>query len=136
MSLKTIREVTDITGITVNALRYYDAKGVLHPTVRNPDGRKEWLYDDNAVRSAKLVLLLRKIGLSVESIALMIEGADKMNENMLRSRLEELREEREIIDDQILVAGMLLMIDELSSNEVRSDLLDKMFDNYIHTNDK
>ena len=136
MSLKTIREVTDITGITVNALRYYDAKGVLHPTVRNPDGRKEWLYDDNAVRSAKLVLLLRRIGLSVESIALMIEGADKMNENMLRSRLEELREEREIIDDQILVAGMLLMIDELSSNEVRSDLLDKMFDNYIHTNDK
>ena len=28
MSLNTIREVTEITGITVNALRYYDQKGV------------------------------------------------------------------------------------------------------------
>ena len=27
MSLSTIREVTEITGITVNALRYYDSKG-------------------------------------------------------------------------------------------------------------
>ena len=46
MSLNTIREVTEITGITVNALRYYDRKGLLHPTVRNSEGRKEWLYDD------------------------------------------------------------------------------------------
>ena len=29
MSLNTIREVTEITGITVNALRYYDSKGLL-----------------------------------------------------------------------------------------------------------
>ena len=48
MSLNTIREVTEITGITVNALRYYDRKGLLHPTVRNSEGRKEWLYDDEA----------------------------------------------------------------------------------------
>ena len=40
MSLNTIREVTEITGITVNALRYYDQKGVLHPTICNPEGRK------------------------------------------------------------------------------------------------
>ena len=39
MSLNTIREVTEITGITVNALRYYDNKGLLHPTVRNQEGK-------------------------------------------------------------------------------------------------
>ena len=66
MSLKTIREVTEITGITVNVLRYYDRKGVLHPTVRNSEGRKEWLYDDEGVRKAKRIVLLRKIGLAVK----------------------------------------------------------------------
>ncbi len=129
MSLSTIREVTEITGITVNALRYYDSKGLLHPTVRNSEGRKEWLYDDEAVRRAKRILLLRKIGIPVESIAKVMEKADKMDEVILRSRLEELREERQFLDEQISLAGMLLLLDEISSDaKVKEDLLDKMFE--------
>jgi len=129
MLLNTIREVTEITGITVNALRYYDSKGLLSPTVRNPDGRKEWLYDDEAVRRAKRILLLRRIGIPVESISLVIGSAERMDDAMLRARLEELREERKIIDEQISVASMLLLLDELSSDaEVKDDLLDKMFE--------
>jgi len=129
MSLNTIREVTEITGITVNALRYYDSKGLLHPTVRNSEGRKEWLYDDEAVRRAKRILLLRKIGIPVESIAIVIEKAEKMDEVILRSRLEELREERQFLDEQISLAGMLLLLDEISSDaEVKEELLDKMFE--------
>ena len=129
MSLNTIREVTEITGITVNALRYYDRKGLLHPTVRNSEGRKEWLYDDEAVRRAKRILLLRRIGIPVESIAIVIEKADKMDEVILRSRLEELREERQFLDEQISLAGMLLLLDEISSDaEVKEELLDKMFE--------
>ena len=129
MSLSTIREVTEITGITVNALRYYDSKGLLHPTVRNSEGRKEWLYDDEAVRRAKRILLLRRIGIPVESIAIVIEKADKMDEVILRSRLEELREERQLLDEQISLAGMLLLLDEISSDaEVKEDLLDKIFE--------
>ena len=129
MSLNTIREVTEITGITVNALRYYDRKGLLHPTVRNSEGRKEWLYDDEAVRRAKRILLLRRIGIPVENIALVIDKVDKMDENMLSSRLEELREERQLLDEQISLAGMFLLLDEISSDaEVKGELLDRMFE--------
>ena len=129
MSLNTIREVTEITGITVNALRYYDRKGLLHPTVRNSEGRKEWLYDDEAVRRAKRILLLRRIGIPVESIIYVIEKVDEMDEVILRTRLEELREERKLLDEQISAAGMLLLLDELTSDaEIRDDLLDKMFE--------
>ena len=129
MSLNTIREVTEITGITVNALRYYDRKVLLHPTVRNSEGRKEWLYDDEAVRRAKKIVLLRRIRIPVESIVLVIEKVDKMDEVILRSRLEELREERQLLDEQISLAGMLLLLDEISPDaEVREDLLDRMFE--------
>lgn len=129
MSLKSIREVTEITGITVNALRYYDSKGVLHPTVRNPEGRKEWLYDDEAVQRAKRILLLRSIGVPVESIDLVLEKVDKMDERTLGSRLEELLEEREAINEQITVANMLLLIDDVSIDaEVRDKLLDRLFE--------
>ena len=129
MSLKTIREVIEITGITVNALRYYDHKGVLHPTVRNSEGRREWLYDDEAVRRAKRILLLRRIGIPVESIDTMLDRVDRMDETVLKSRLEELQEERKAIDEQISVASMLLLLDQLSADEeVKDDLLDKMFE--------
>ena len=129
MSLNTIREVTEITGITVNALRYYDSKGLLSPTVRNPEGRKEWLYDDEAVRRAKRILLLRVIGIPVENIAHVLEKADRMDEEMLRKQLEELRAERKEIDRQISAAGMLLLLEEMSPDaEVRDELLDRMFE--------
>ena len=59
----------------------------------------------------------------------MIEKADKMDEVILRSRLEELREERQFLDEQISLAGMLLLLDEISSDaEVKENLLDKMFE--------
>ena len=129
MSLNTIREVTEKTGITVNALRYYDRKGLLHPTVRNSEGRKEWLYDDEAVRRAKRILLLRRIGIPVDSIIYVIEKVKEMDEVILRNRLEELREERKLLDEQISLAGMLLLLDELTSDaEIRNDLRDKMFE--------
>ena len=129
MSLNTIREVIEITGITVNALRYYDSKGLLHPTVRNPGGRKEWLYDDEAVRRAKKILLLRRIGIPVESIAFVLEKVDRMDESLLKTRLDELREKRKAIDEQISVASMLLLLDQLSADaEVKDDLLDRMFE--------
>lgn len=130
MSLITIREVTEITGITANALRYYDSKGVLHPTIRNSEGRKEWLYDDEAVRRAKKILILRSIGVPVENITLVLEKEDGMDESMLNSRLEELLAEREAIDKQISVASMLLLLDDMSPDaDVRDDMLDKMFEN-------
>ncbi len=129
MSLNTIKQVTEVTGITVNALRYYDSKGLLHPTIRNSEGRKEWLYDDAAVRKAKRILLLRSIGISVESIALVLESMDKMDEKLIKARLEELLAMREELDEQITVAGMLLLLDDMSQDaDVKNELLDKMFE--------
>ena len=129
MSLNTIREVTKITGITANALRYYDSKGILHPTVRNTEGRKEWLYDDEAVRRAKRILLLRRIGIPVESIASALDESGGIDETMLRSRLEELREARTAIDEQISVASVMLLLEDVSTDEaVKDELLDKLFE--------
>lgn len=129
MSLNTIREVTKITGITANALRYYDTKGILHPTVRNTEGRKEWLYDDEAVRRAKRILLLRRIGIPVESIASTLDKEGRLDDAVLRSRIEELREERRAIDEQISVASVMLLLEDVSTDEaVKDELLDKLFE--------
>ena len=65
MSYKTIREVTSITGATESALRYYDEKALVCPTVKKSDGRREWLYDAAAISDiSKIIgsLLLISVG--------------------------------------------------------------------------
>ena len=61
MSYKTIRDLAAQTGVTESALRYYDEKRLLQPTVKSQTGRREWLYDDEAVRKLKHILLLKRI---------------------------------------------------------------------------
>ena len=65
--------------------------------------------------------------------AAVLDKADRMDKNLLKSRLEELREERKEIDEQISVASMLLLLDQLSADdEVKDDLLDQMFERICH----
>jgi hypothetical protein len=69
------------------------------------------------------------IGIPVESIAFVLEKVDSMDESLLKIRLDELREKRKAIDEQISVASMLLLLDQLSADsEVKDDLLDRMFE--------
>ena len=66
MSLWTMKEVTRLTGVTENALRYYNAKNVLPPTVQEKTGRRQWFYDDEAIEALKKLLLLKYLDVSVE----------------------------------------------------------------------
>lgn len=82
MSYKTIRDLAAQTGVTESALRYYDEKRLLQPTVKSQTGRREWLYDDEAVRKLKHILLLKRIGLSVEDYSSMVDKYSKFEEKI------------------------------------------------------
>ena len=74
MSYKTIKNVTELTGITEGALRYYDEKDVIRPTIKKATGRREWLYDDAAIKKLCLVKLLTFIGVPVKNAGLMLKN--------------------------------------------------------------
>ena len=108
MSLKTMKEVTRLTSITENALRYYNAKGILSPTVREETGRKQWLYDDVAVIKLKKLYLLRSIGVSLDDIKIAISQEDQLLRIIMDS-LDELRKEQDELDLKIFIVQILLM---------------------------
>ena len=110
MSLWNMREVTRITGATESALRYYNAKGVLSPTVREETGRRQWLYDDEAVGKLKRLFLLKYIGVSIEEAGAAIGDEDVFRRTIMRS-LEELKKERDKLDLQIFIAQTLAVSD-------------------------
>ena len=106
MSLWTMKEVTKKIGITENALRYYNAKGVISPTVQENTGRRQWLYDDEAIWKMKKLLLLKYIGVPIEQIGVAIKDDEDYWRTIMQS-LEEMKKERDRLDQKIFVAKTL-----------------------------
>lgn len=106
MTLWTMKEVTKKTGVTENALRYYNAKGVLPPTVQEHTGRRQWFYDEIAVQKLKKLILLKYLGVSIEESGYAIDDDEKYRRIVMES-LEELRKEREKLNHKIFIAETL-----------------------------
>ena len=110
MSLWSMKEVTRITGATESALRYYNAKDVLSPTVREETGRRQWLYDDEAIGKLRKLFLLKYIGVSIEEAGAAIRDEEVFRRAIMRS-LQELKKEREKLELQIFIAQTLAVSD-------------------------
>lgn len=125
MSLWSMKEVTRITGATESALRYYNAKGVLSPTVQEETGRRQWLYDDEAVGKLKRLFLLKYIGVSIEEAGVAISDVNVFRRTIMRS-LEELKKERDKLDLQIFIAQTLAVSDGMDLLVTDDELDDDM----------
>ena len=130
MPYKTIKEVCMLTGVTESALRYYDEKGVLSPTMKNTSGRREWLYDSESIRQLKLIMLYRRAGLSIDDIRNMCEGDAEARRQLLDSRYAELRTERDRLENRLIITGILALIEKMTDDGEREtakqQLLDKL----------
>jgi DNA-binding transcriptional MerR regulator len=61
----TIGELSSRTGVATSALRYYEELGLM-PRARRVSGQRR--YDDSALRSVGVILLLRDVGFSLKEI--------------------------------------------------------------------
>ena len=106
MTLWAMKEVTEKTGVTENALRYYNAKGVLPPTVQEQTGRRQWFYDEEAIWKLKKLILLKYMGVSIEETGDAINDDEKFRKIVMKS-LEELKKQRDKLDHKIFIAETL-----------------------------
>ena len=133
MPYKTIKEVTALTGATESALRYYDEKDLLRPTIKNRTGRKEWLYDDTALEKLRLVIMYKNMGLSIEDIGMMLEGKEKERTKILAAHLAKLEEKRSGLENQIAAVKLLRMIEDIAEGDEEQSgrLLEKLLDETV-----
>ena len=61
-----IREVSELTGLSVDALRWYEREGLIPLVNRTSDGRRR--YGPAAVRFVRLVGALRRTGMPVAEV--------------------------------------------------------------------
>ncbi|WP_408631907.1 DNA polymerase III subunit beta family protein [Micromonospora palythoicola] len=84
--LRSIGELARASGLTVSALRFYDAAGVLVPARVDPVTGYRW-YADAQVAPARLVAGLRRIGLPVAEIARAVRAEPPVVHRLLDSHL-------------------------------------------------
>ena len=88
-----ISEIEKITGISKQAIRFYEKEGLISPK-RNQDNQYRE-YAENDVKTLKLIYILRKKGLSVDEISKVLKEEISINEAMNKRRAEIIKERKE-----------------------------------------
>lgn len=89
-----IGEAAKETGLSVSNIRFYEKKGLLTPRRKEESQYREYGPED--IRRLKEIMLLRKMGISVESIYLMYEGQAELS-GLLQRQEKELAEQMEML---------------------------------------
>lgn len=111
--MKTVKEVSSLTGVSVRTLHHYDSIGLLKPTRVTEAGYR--LYDDAALRRLQTILLFRELQFPLKEIREILDspGFDPMD--ALEQQIKLLELQRQHLDflishaHQIQKAGVLNM---------------------------
>lgn len=122
--MKTVKEVSNLTGISVRTLHYYDEIDLLKPTVLSKAGYR--FYDDKALEKLQEILFLRELDLPLKQIKEILENPDLDKKQLLYSQKRMLVVKKERLERIIASIGEILKGDNKMNFEVfsKADLED------------
>lgn len=100
--MRTVKEVSRLTGVSIRTLHYYDYIGLLKPSKMTEAGYR--LYDDTALERLQMILLFRELNFSLKEIKNIIDCPDFDRKEVLDRQIRFLELQREHIDDLITLA--------------------------------
>jgi len=132
--MKTVKEVSEFTGISVRTLHYYDEIGLFKPTEVNDAGYR--LYDDKAIDKLGQIIVFKELDLSLADIKLIMDNPDLDRHSVLAKQrkmlcLKKERIERIIagIDEMLKGDNMdFAVFDETELKAMFKDMLENMND--------
>ena len=106
--MMTVQKVSQLTGVSIRTLQYYDRIGLLHPTEYSDAGYR--LYDDAALETLQQILLFRELEFPLKDIRKIIESPDFDRGKALEQQIELLTLKKEHIENLIdLARGIQLL---------------------------
>ena len=131
--MKTVKEVSELTGISVRTLHYYDEIGLFKPTEVTEAGYR--LYDDKAIEKLGQILVFRELDLPLADIKLIMDNPDLDRNSVLAKQREMLclkkqRLERIIANIDNMLKGDhdmdFTVFDETELKDLFTDMLQNM----------
>jgi DNA-binding transcriptional MerR regulator len=106
--MKTVKEVSKLTGVSIRALHHYDTIDLLKPTGVTAAGYR--LYDDAALEKLYMILVFRELGLSLKEIANILHAPDYDRNRVLEKQIKLMQERVGKLQDRIALAKGILTV--------------------------
>lgn len=72
--MKTVKQVSDLTGISVRMLHYYDEIGLLKPSKVTDSGYR--LYDDEALLVLQQIMFYKELEIPLKEVKNLLHSSD------------------------------------------------------------
>ena len=106
--MKTVKEVSKLTGVSVRTLHHYDAIGLLTPSQITNAGYR--LYDDAAIEKLSMILVFRELGLSLKEIGDILHAPDFDRNRILEKQIALMQDRVGKLQNRIALAKGILTV--------------------------
>ena len=123
--MKTVKEVSELTGVSIRTLHYYDSIGLLHPAKTTESGYR--LYDDTALERLQQILLFRELQFPLKEIKEILDSPNFDKDKCLEQQITLLELKKEHLENLIeLARGIkLLGVKKLDFNAFDTKKIDE-----------
>ena len=111
--MRTVKEISDLTGISVRTLHYNDEIGLLKPTENSDAGYR--LYDDKALETLQQILFFREFDISLKEIKAVLDNPALERNQILQVQRKMLVTKKERME------RLIASIDDILKGENKMD---------------
>ncbi|EHQ90599.1 MerR family transcriptional regulator [Desulfosporosinus youngiae] len=123
--MKSVNEVSKLSGVSRRTLQYYDEIGLLPPSAVKKSGYRQ--YDDESLRRLWSILFYKELGIPLDDIRLLLENPKEMEKEIMRQHKQIL------LEKQSGLQKMILSVDRILNDDFDISMLRDFDKNRIET---
>lgn len=128
--MKTVKEISQITGVSIRTLRYYDEIGLLKPTELSNAGYR--LYDDAALEKLQEIMFFKELEIPLLNIKKIMENPNYDREQALLTQKTLLEQKRNRLNGIIeLITDVMKGVNTMSFKAFSNEEIQKILDHTL-----
>ena len=128
--MKTVKDVSEITGISIRTLRYYDEIGLLKPTELTAAGYR--LYDNKALERLQEIMFFKELEIPLEDIKKIMDNPNYDREQSLLTQKNLLEQKRNRFNGIIeLISDAMKGVNTVSFEAFNNEEVQKILDHTL-----
>lgn len=128
--MKTVKDMSEITGVSIRTLRYYDEIGLLKPTELTEAGYR--LYDNKALERLQEIMFFRELEIPLTDIKKIMDNPDYDKEQILAVQKALLEQKRNRPNGIIeLITDVIKGVNTMSFGAFNNEDVQKMVDHTL-----
>lgn len=128
--MKTVKDVSEISGVSIRTLRYYDEIGLLKPAELTDAGYR--LYDNRALERLQQILFFKELEIPLDIIKKIMDHPDYDREQILLTQKAFLEQKRNRLNGIIeLISDVMKGVNTMSFEAFNDEEVQKILDHTL-----